>query len=266
MPIPKPAIHEITDRLNALMDEERPSQLALAQLRTEAKKLIRSDHAAMGYAALGMIGTLAFDSDAVVSAFQNSLRLQYDPVTAENFAISLDRVGKLKLAADIAAETARRHPDSIGAIDTALRQALFVFRLKDAAEFMERLKKLRTGLTESRHRIKAFAPDRDHVDFRDFSDFIIRAEAAGVMQGDLAERAEAAAAILFEQRVVARGTEFGFVPGGGVAYMFSVRRSVDEAVELSWGMAERIVSRFKVSLSEWATFSAVTKEEVAETS
>jgi len=244
MAIPAPATNALIDRINALVAEANPSELAIARIKAEAKALLKVN-AAGANAALGMIAGVEGDREGVVSYFDKAFRLEPGNIIAlKNYVIALTKVGLISDVAVRAVELARRSSDDIDALQTAYEALMYALRLSDAKTVWGRLESMNAEIAKEREAGFAIEPTLQLLESR------------GSRDEDLASLAQVAANAIHDKGFAISGHELQTDASGALRFVFQVQCSDDAIPDLNWAIAEAVVSKFDDTLDDIVTFSA----------
>lgn len=132
-PRPQTIGSEILAAIEDLFKQDAaPSQIELARLERDARKLIGVD-AAQGYVMLGAISALAWDASQALKHVQNAIKLDSSAESLINCAITLRYVGLIEEAVELVSQAAAKAPGNQYVINTAVEWLAGAGRLNQAA-------------------------------------------------------------------------------------------------------------------------------------
>ncbi|HEY5800922.1 MAG TPA: hypothetical protein VIT92_11925 [Burkholderiaceae bacterium] len=113
--IPKTKAQEIIERLTNGTTRANWDQFSLAREKRALEECKKFD-AANAYVGLGMIAVLEWNESAVHSNFINAIKLRDDEFTRDNYAISLQMMGRYRLAVEQAKVVSDRYPTKLDSL------------------------------------------------------------------------------------------------------------------------------------------------------
>ena len=138
---PKTKARELAEQLVVIGEAEPIDEVALHRVVVGAEKLMPVD-AAAGHELLGRVAALRWDVDEMKRRHRLSVSLGNPVLSRCNFANSLDLVGLIDEAVQVALEASEHAPDNNLALHVLINAALSSGRLRDAQDYLNRWRKL----------------------------------------------------------------------------------------------------------------------------
>lgn len=246
---PASKLADIVETLIRLSAVESPNALEVNRIRREAQALITTgSDAQSGYAIIGMVDALVFKTDESIASFKNALKLGYDSTHVANFAVALERLGKISMAWELLSKEYPKHPMDIELHRHAHRVAILTFNVEAKLEIEGILKKLMIDTK----------PLEDQAELKAFSERLSR---HGKSLADARAVMECAVSYLVSKKIAVRAESFKNFGDGQLAVYLHVGKTPEQAAELSFGLAETLVSDFPDPMDEHLTISCLPMRE-----
>lgn len=245
---PEPISNTLLDRLMVLERGEH-DDLEVRRIVQDANKLVKAggDLTAQGYGVLGAVASYQLDPAEVERCFKNAIA-QSDPdnfvVFQLNRSIALHRVYKQREALKLIADVIHRHKDNLMLIREGIRLASCALQFEQLKEFRDLLELLHCEMPTD-------------VALTDYEELLFMAKQSemGITSDDIVKRIDAAGETLLRQKVRFGSVNLRVTSDGECNYQFCVKVSPQEAAELTFTIADRLVEQFEDPMEKLLTFS-----------
>jgi len=244
--IPAPKVNELINELKLLLPERQPSPLALARIRRESQKVLRShvtpDEAHM---ILGTVAALEFGVEEFFEHFRIAQQLSSHSNIRRNFAVMAMRCGFVREAYEATISLMRSYPDDLGILRLAREFSVNALQFGSFFEAEERLKRLNDK------------PESGVIAAARFHELKARADQLDISPEDVLDRLEFAGAIVRNAKEPIFSTLFDIGLEGRFSYSFGVKCDTDTLCDLNFKIAELIVSTFDDTLADLFTIGCL---------
>lgn len=256
---PAPKIHEIAERLGIQFGLDRPNELELFRLSSEADNLIKScglgaDALADAYSLKGAAAFLLRKDAEGREFFEKAFKISASRMHRMNYVRMLRRRGYMTEAFEVADSLAVTYRDDIAMLKTAAGAAAVCLQA-------DRFHAHRTALMMLGVDPSAGDSTEGNISNAEgFKRFFERVLTRPGGSARLFELVEAAGGVVRDRFGVVDGYGIDVTDDGEVAMHFCVHGTADEAVAASFAIADTIVAKFEDPLMDLVTIGCLPRQ------
>lgn len=261
----------LLDRLNALLEQNVIDEVELLRLEKAADKVADKN---LAYTLLGALSAIKFDATNVYKNFNAALRYSTSSenhlYTQSNQAVALQRIYKFKESAQLIYQVHDNYRDNLGILDTATSlctAALQFHKLKELNIRSDKLghdnhiagvklvKKVNDNSTQTSDSRSKITDKSKKSDTKNCSNIVELLDRHKITEDELGDRVDAAAQVLFENKIPFRGYNLLALDNGEFMYRFYLDVSPEKAAELNFQIADKLIDSFDNTLFNIFTIS-----------